>query len=238
MQDLGDSKIRSGRHLVAFELILNPSAHKLRKIEELTMNQQLLTEKFQEGFVKRAHQLTRKDAFEKEAISKPMIAAGTKALGAFGRLFGSGAGKARALRNPILASLENIANHNPGAMVLRSPGPKALVKSPNFTHSPGRAQYTARPKKPVYDMVYAGQEPMGQAGRFANARNLWSNPEYQRLRDFGGGVLAGGLPVAGANAYVNRRRRQTIENLPMLQRLGLALQMAYNPQGALDNMRL
>lgn len=53
-----------------------------------------------------------------------------------------------------------------------------------------------------------------------------------------GGALAGAAGVGGLHAYGDSRRRKALENLSFMQRLGLALQLAANPEGFINTLHL
>lgn len=58
------------------------------------------------------------------------------------------------------------------------------------------------------------------------------------LASAGAGALGGGGLVYAGNAYGDAQRRKALENLGMLDRLGLAFQLATNPQGFASTLRL
>jgi hypothetical protein len=74
-----------------------------------------------------------------------------------------------------------------------------------------------------------GMLPQGAKDWIANNPNLASA---------GAGALGGGAVMGGINEYGDYRRRQALENLGFMQRLGLALQLATNPQGFSNTLQL
>ena len=52
------------------------------------------------------------------------------------------------------------------------------------------------------------------------------------------GAIGGAAGMGAADEYVDYRRRDALRNMGGMKRLGLALQMALNPEGAINSMRL
>ncbi len=52
------------------------------------------------------------------------------------------------------------------------------------------------------------------------------------------GAVGGGALVQGGNAYGDHKRRQALANASIMQRLGLAFQLATNPEGFANTIRL
>lgn len=94
---------------------------------------------------------------------------------------------------------------------------------------------------PGVDPSILGDPTKGLLGRISGmlpqgAQN-WISANPNAASAAGGALAGGGLMYAG-NEYGDYKRRQALANLGMLDRLGLAFQLATNPQGFSNTLRL